>query len=171
MMMNVRNKIDPKVRTVFSKLTLKIHLAILPLVFIGIFSLSSLNFKDAAYAGDYNSELVKAYNTLANYATNGALYELNELASDEIVVPQRGTDWFDGGQEFREHQQTYLPTEFTLSNAWQQLYAGITICNKQLFQYSKITTPDVDIYVAELRVLRAYYYYLLLDAFRNVLLI
>src|SRR5262249_40559830 len=157
------NEFRRKVRGVFSKLTLKFRLAVLPLVFFSAFSLCSLSVDEQASAGDYTSELIKAYNTLSVYFTNGSLYELNELTTDEMVVPQRGGDWYDNGQPVREHNQASLPTDYTLSNAWQQLYNGIVVCNKQLFQYSKITTPDVNIYVAELRVLRAYYYFQLLD--------
>jgi starch-binding outer membrane protein, SusD/RagB family len=151
----------------------KLWLIILPVGFAAIISLASMKMTDdeSAFANDYLSELVKAYNTMSFFGEHGSLYTMNELTTDEMVVPVRGGDWFDGGISLRAHRHEYLPTDFYFNNAWQSLYNGIVTCNKQLFQYSKIPSPDVNAYKAELRVLRAWYYYLLMDAFGNVPLV
>ncbi len=147
----------------------------IPILLVVIVSFSSLNdnSKNTYWFGqtDYTSELVKAYNTLAFYTQHGALYTIVELSSDELVIPARGGDWYDGGSNINAHKHTFLPSDQLFNNAWQQLYSGIVICNKQLFQYDKITTSDVNGYRAELKVLRAYYYYLLLDNFGRAPLI
>jgi hypothetical protein len=135
--------------------------------------LSSLKISDGEESydqNDYLSELTKAYATMAFYLNHGTLFTLNELTSDEMVIPTRGGDWFDGGVNLQLHRHQYDANNNYLNNAWQNLYGGIVACNKQLFQYSKIPTAPAGI-VAELRTLRAWYYYLLLDAFRNVPLI
>jgi hypothetical protein len=38
-----------------------------------------------------------AYSGLRNYALGNAVFNLNELSSDEIIVPTRGGDWADNG--------------------------------------------------------------------------
>jgi len=120
---------------------------------------------------DYTTELIRAYNTLAIYTQHANVFTLQEVSSDELVLPTRGGDWFDGGVYIKLHQHTYDPTDFPVNNVWQSLYNGIVHCNRQLFQYSKITEPGTEVYQAELRVLRAFYYFLLLDLFRNVPLV
>ncbi len=120
---------------------------------------------------DYTSELVKAYNTLAFWGNHSVLYTLNEITSDELVITQKGGDWFEGGNSIQLHQHTFTRDHGFLNNTWTSLYNGIVTCNKQLYQYSKINSPEVDVYKSELRVLRAFYYYILLDCFRNVPLV
>jgi starch-binding outer membrane protein, SusD/RagB family len=120
---------------------------------------------------DYASELVKAYNTLGFWGNHSSVYTINEISSDELVIATKGGDWFDGGINVSMHQHTFDRNVGYFNNTWTSLYNGIVACNKQLYQYSKINSPAVDSYKAELRVLRAFYYYVLLDCFRNVPLV
>ncbi|MEZ4686678.1 MAG: hypothetical protein R3B47_11605 [Bacteroidia bacterium] len=39
-----------------------------------------------------------AYTSLYGLLNHNAIFSLNEVSSDEILIPQRGSDWFDGGQ-------------------------------------------------------------------------
>ena len=81
--------------------------------------------------------------TLYNYiggATDGqglqgtcrGIYDLQTFASDEAMIPTRGTDWYDGGiwQELYRHDWT--PGHPMLGNAWSYLYKVITLCNRSL---------------------------------------
>jgi hypothetical protein len=130
-----------------------------------------LRLNSASDDPDLDAQLIKAYNTLSFYGGQGSLFTITELSSDELVVPRRGGDWFDGGIYINLHRHQYTPSDPFINNTWQILYAGIVQCNKQLYQYSKITDLPTQGYVAELRAIRALYYFYLLDLFRNVPLI
>jgi hypothetical protein len=91
---------------------------------------------------------------------------VQEVPSDEIVVPTRGPDWGDGGHWVRLKLHTYRPNDGGPTNTWNFLYRGINICNRNLVIFA--TDPNAKKFVAELRALRAIYYYWLLDLFGNV---
>ncbi|MFL9836419.1 RagB/SusD family nutrient uptake outer membrane protein [Flavobacterium sp. ST-75] len=98
------------------------------------------------------------------------VFFLNAVTSDETVIPTRGTDWFDGGQWQRAQTHTWLASDGMILSAWRYCYAGIAKVNSIIYQIDKSGLTDeakAPIY-AELRSVRAYYYYMLLDMFGNV---
>ena len=121
--------------------------------------------------------------TLYNYiggATDGqglqgtcrGIYDLQTFASDEAMIPTRGTDWYDGGiwQELYRHDWT--PGHPMLGNAWSYLYKVITLCNRslELLESHQHLLDEVQYveYTAEVRALRAIYYWYLMDLFGRV---
>ncbi|WP_165784727.1 RagB/SusD family nutrient uptake outer membrane protein [Solitalea longa] len=115
----------------------------------------------------------RAYASLRGYAGHFPLdytYELNENASDEAVIPTRGTDWYDGGVHQRVQRHNWKPDENLIQVTWEMLYSGITIVNSIIFQVdqSSLTADQKANVKAELRGVRAYYYYRLCDMFGNV---
>jgi hypothetical protein len=90
-----------------------------------------------------------------------------ECGTDLLVVPQRGGDWFDGGEWHRYHRHTWTPEEGYVSFHWNKLYEGITTCNQLLLQFEALEI-NTDPAKAELRALRALYYYWLIDLYGNV---
>lgn len=115
-----------------------------------------------------------AYTSLYPLMNHNSYFSLQEVASDEAMVPQRGSDWFDGGQWLRVHDHEYTPNEDAVNNGWNFLYGGVATCNRLIAQLSDIKdqgTLDAslaDAFVAELQALRALYYFWLLDAYGNV---
>lgn len=106
----------------------------------------------------------------SSYPASEYVLFLNEVASDEATIPTRGTDWFDGGryQEAQRHQIS--PQNPMVLSAWRYCYQGIASVNGIIFQVdqSQLSEEDKAPIFAELRAVRAYYYYLLLDMFGNV---
>ena len=100
------------------------------------------------------------------------VYRINETSTDEAVTPGRPNGWVDDGSYRRLHQHTWTALDPTPGFAWTQAYGGITKCNQVLFQIQSnslvIAAADKDQTIAELRVLRASYYYILCDLFGNV---
>lgn len=99
------------------------------------------------------------------------VYRINETSTDEAVTPGRPNGWVDDGSYRRLHQHTWTALDPTPGFAWSQAYAGITSCNRLLFQIQSnalLIPSGKDQLVAELRVLRASYYYILCDLFGNV---
>jgi hypothetical protein len=91
-----------------------------------------------------------------------------DCGTDLMVVPQRGGDWFDGGEWHRWHRLTFTPTEGYIERWWNVVYFGINTCNRLILQFETLEDVDTDPAIAELRALRALYYYWLLDLYGNV---
>ncbi len=118
-----------------------------------------------------NAAIADAYSGLRNEGLSGGhngLWSANEVSSDEMIIPQRGGDWFDGGQWIRVHRHETLPTEACLNNGWKSLYRGIAVCNRLAYQIPIAQPALASTFVPELRALRALFYWYLVDNFGNV---
>ncbi len=109
-----------------------------------------------------------AYGNLYGIGGNNHVFPLGEVTSDEVVVPQRGADWGDGGHWVRLKLHTYKADDPIPNNAWNFAFGGVTTCNKLLVALGKSTSPKAASYVSELKALRAIYYLWLVDWFGNV---
>ncbi|WP_163709500.1 RagB/SusD family nutrient uptake outer membrane protein [Mangrovibacterium lignilyticum] len=98
-------------------------------------------------------------------------WRVQELGADEIVIPARPNGWVDGGIYRRVHEHVWTVDEDIVYQTWDRTYFGIATCNRILYQIESGFIPVGDIkesVVAELRVLRAAYYYVLCDLYGNV---
>ena len=124
-----------------------------------------------------------AYATLRGYGAdtdegNGAncyptceyVFFLSACASDEACIPTRGTDWYDGGRYQQVQYHTWDAQNQMILSAWRYPFIGISKINAIIYQVdqSELTEAAKDKVKAELRGLRAYYYYQLLDQFGAV---
>lgn len=104
--------------------------------------------------------------------TDGSYYHVSEVSSDEMIVPTRGQDWFDDGRWLELHRHTWAPNSpsglVDFNNAWVPAFAGITRANVVLQALEDVAVPDEEIVDAELRALRAFFYYQLIDMFGGV---
>ncbi|MEO6722861.1 MAG: RagB/SusD family nutrient uptake outer membrane protein [Ferruginibacter sp.] len=117
---------------------------------------------------ELSSAVGVAYSNLSGVGGNNHYIPLNEVTTDEAVVPTRGPDWGDGGHWVRLKQHKYVATDPTPNNGWNFCYTGVSTCNRLIATLASITNPAAKAYIAELKVLRAVYYYWLLDWFGNV---
>lgn len=121
--------------------------------------------------------------TLYNYiggATDGeglqgtcrGVYDLQTFGSDEAMLPTRGIDWLDGELWQDMYRHSWNPGLELAKNAWVYLYKVIALCNHSLEQLDahKDMLSDLQFreYMAEVRALRAIYYWYLLDIFGRV---
>ena len=99
-------------------------------------------------------------------------YNVSEVSSDEMIVPTRGQDWYDGGVWLDLHAQTWTPTSPAtgafLGGAWNALYGGVARANVLLDALPNVSVPNQARIESEARVLRAFYYYMLMDLFGRV---
>ena len=100
-----------------------------------------------------------------------AYHNLSQVSSDESIVPTRGGDWGDGGRWLDMHRHTWSPSLVDLNDAWTASYAGVARANSLLRDLEPLDVPNKAGIIAEVRALRAFYYYTLLDLFGNVPLI
>lgn len=105
-----------------------------------------------------------------SFPTCEYVFFLNEVASDEATIPTRGTDWFDGGRYQQVQRHTWAADNAMILSAWRYCYAGIAKVNSIIYQIDKsgLTAEAKAPIYAELKAIRAYYYYQLLDMFGNV---
>lgn len=103
--------------------------------------------------------------------TDNAIFRTNEISADAVVFPARPNGWVDGGIYRRMHEHTWTTTEGNVNTVWTRAFGGITNCNRVIFQIESgqipVTSGKENI-LAELRVLRASYYYTLCDFYGNV---
>jgi starch-binding outer membrane protein, SusD/RagB family len=104
--------------------------------------------------------------------TNESYYNISEISTDEMIVPTRGQDWYDNGKWLDIHRQTFTPNSPAgldlINNAWTDLFIGVARANVFLNGIQNTSFTGKATMVAEARVLRAFYYYLLTDAFGGV---
>jgi hypothetical protein len=99
-------------------------------------------------------------------------YNLSEITTDELLVPTRGQDWYDNGRWLEIHRQQWTPNSGSalddINGTWNTLFAGVAKANQMIDIVGKSTSPSKAQTLAELRGLRAWYYYMLMDFFGGV---
>ncbi|HET6569633.1 MAG TPA: RagB/SusD family nutrient uptake outer membrane protein [Rhodothermales bacterium] len=98
----------------------------------------------------------------------GSYQEISELSSDEAVIPVRGQDWLDGGKWLQAHQHTWDPTNDYFSSTWNDAFTGVARANSLLETLETADVPNKGPLTAEIRALRALFYYELMDWFGPV---
>lgn len=113
-------------------------------------------------AVDPETALNPIYNTLASAMQNQErVFALSEHASDELIPPVRGTDWYDFGVWTTLHTHQWDPSHTQILNAWNTLHQGVIRANQAI-----VSTTDER--QAQARFLRAYLVWQLLDLFGQV---
>jgi hypothetical protein len=122
-------------------------------------------------ADQFVSSMGASYQALQVMGNHASIWSCNELASDELVVTTKGGDWFDGGVLIDIHRHQYKADNGFFNNAWSAIYGGISTTNRLLYQFGIERDKGnevADAFIAELRGVRALWYYWALDAFGNV---
>src|SRR5262245_662292 len=73
-------------------------------------------------------------------------YNVSEISSDEMIVPTRGQDWYDGGTWLDLHAQTWTPTSPAtgafLAGAWNVGFIGVARANALLDALQNVAVPN-----------------------------
>ncbi len=100
------------------------------------------------------------------------LHRAQEVSADQLVIPARPNGWVDGGVYRRIHEHKWTTDDGIVVQNWNRAYAGITNCNRVIYQIESGIVPVSEELkastLAELKVLRASYYYVLIDLYGNV---
>ena len=100
------------------------------------------------------------------------IYDYNTLTTDEAMIPIRGGDWYDGGLWENMYQHKWSPNDLPLYNTWKYLYKVVVLANKSLYiidKYSHRLTEEQKVtYEAEVRAVRALFYYYIMDMYGRV---
>jgi starch-binding outer membrane protein, SusD/RagB family len=108
-------------------------------------------------------------------ATEWNYFNLSEITTDEIIVPTRGQDWYDNGRWLEMYKHTWTSNSGSaledMNGAWNDLFAGVARANLMIDVITKAGGTNSASTIAELRTLRAWYYYMLQDFFGGVPLV
>lgn len=93
-----------------------------------------------------------------------------EMATDALCIPKKPYGWVDGGKHRRMHEHTWTVDDSYVGSVWWPSYQGITNCNRVLAQMEVIPLEEdvKKVLIAEVKVLRASFYWVLCDNFGNV---
>ena len=126
----------------------------------------------------FSTLIANAYSNLAGeygYVYREGYWSMQEYTSDEVVVPTRGTDWFDNGVPMAMHKHTWEENTRDINNGWSFAYGGVAKCNNVINNIYEIAGDDESVYtdvqksgIAEARTLRAFYHLLAMDLYGNV---
>ena len=107
--------------------------------------------------------------------TGRGIYDLNTFTTDEAFMPTRGGDWYDGGFWQGLFLHKWGINNDAIQATWEYLYKVVMLSNKSLEQIESyaLTHADAELpaYRAEVRALRAMYYYYLTDLFGSIPLV
>lgn len=138
--------------------------------------------EDAIY-GSASDIYINAVASLYNYigganeseglqGTCRGIYDYNTLTTDEAMIPIRGGDWYDGGLWNAMYQHRWSADDQSLYDTWKYLYKVIVLANKSLDIISNksalLSAAQQEEYRAEIRAIRAMFYYYAMDMFGRV---
>lgn len=141
--------------------------------------------EDAIY-GSASDIYINAVASLYNYigganesegiqGTCRGIYDYNTLTTDEAMIPIRGGDWYDGGLWNAMYQHRWGADDQSLYDTWKYLYKVIVLANKSLDIISNksalLSAAQQEVYRAEIRAIRAMFYYYAMDMFGRVPLV
>jgi len=121
-------------------------------------------------SGEFNgvepdASLTNLYNSIrGQIESQENVYALAEVASDEFVVPTRGTDWGDNGVWRTLHSHTWDATHQRIKNTWNDMNSNVYNATAIIDQRSSPTPQQA----AEAKFIRAFSMFWLIDMFGQV---
>lgn len=118
--------------------------------------------------------IVPVYRPMQDFLDWGGWWFCQEITSDEVVCPTRHTDWDDGGKWRVLYQHTWDNKTEAVASMWSRFYNGIVEANRliEVFNPENAELSALEEgaakTVAKLKIMRAFYYYLLIDNYGDV---
>lgn len=130
-------------------------------VILDEYNAANLTDKQAA-----DGMIAPVYALLPTLFQHTQLFALQEISSDEAILPYRGgTDWGDNGIYLALHRHETISTDPNLRNTWNSLLGGISRSVTAINSLALNKDANAKLYTAEARAMRAYYNMVLLDLF------
>ena len=127
----------------------------------------------------YRNAVAALYNNLGSnqesiglQGTCRGIYDYNTLTTDEVIVPIRGGDWYDGGYWENLYFHTWESSDRCLYTVWTYLFSNISRCNASLDVLARSSelcgAETTNAWIAEVRALRAIFFWYAMDLFGNI---
>lgn len=122
---------------------------------------------------EINAIIAPIYKTLKSVFP-GDVFLISEATGDMAITPTRvGGDWWDGGVHMVLKLHSWHARNGLINGSWNACMSGITSCN-QIYATIEGSEMDEDLKaqtLAEIRGIRAFWYYILIDYFGNAPLV
>lgn len=113
----------------------------------------------------------RAYSSLQAWGTEKSLWTFNIQITNEVCVPcNPNGKWWDDGRYYDVHVHSIASNNRLLEMAYNFCFDGITACNDVLDVFESVEKDfeGKDGLIAEIKVLRAYYYLCAIDGWGGV---
>jgi len=124
------------------------------------------------------SAVLRPYTHTNAWATSSGQigwWRISALSGDQLAWPQKGVDGYDGAKWIRLHYHTWNSDDDDVRNPWKLLWTGLGYCNSAIANIGArpaasmgITEEEQKNYIAELKLLHAFYYIRIMDLWGNV---
>jgi len=122
---------------------------------------------DGGFSGveDVDASVTNLYNSLnGQLAGQGNYFALNEVTTDEQLVPTRGTDWGDNGVWRTLHAHTWSSSHAYVLTVWNQFNQNIFLATEIIDPLSNATASQI----ADAKFIRAFSMYNIMDLYGQV---
>lgn len=117
---------------------------------------------------EFQSVMGTIYTTLREHYSLGYWFA-QELSSDESILPVYGGNWFDGQGYIQLHRHNWNKDHGWINNVWDVAYRMINLCNQTIYIFRNAPEgSSKNTAIAELKTLRAFAYWEMLDMYGNV---
>jgi hypothetical protein len=146
-------------------------------LFFGLFSVACTDLDtmlydripEDVYTADPVLRMSPIYAPMRDFIDWGGWWFAQEIPGDAVVAPVRGMDWLDGGKWMVLHRHTWDNNTEAINSMWSRFYRGIVEANKFIETFQpQAGNPIIDQAIAKARIMRAYYYYKLIDNYGDV---
>ena len=122
---------------------------------------------------DYVTALGSIYTQLANNPSGSRYaveyWRLQELSTDEAIIPARNGNYDDGGQYRLLHLHTWSSDHPTVLSVWQWGFQAINTCNVMLQQFAPAANSALKTNaIAETHAMRDLFYFFMMDLYGNI---
>lgn len=96
-------------------------------------------------------------------------WRLQEHSTDAAIIPARGGNYDDGGRFRTLHYHTWNPDHIIVKDVWEWGFGGINTCNRILNLFESAPESETKaMTVAEVRTMKALFYFFMMDLFGNI---
>ena len=122
---------------------------------------------------DYTSDLGSIYSRLADDPSGNRYaveyFRLQELSTDEAIIPARDGNYDDGGYYRTLHMHTWTTDHVDVTNVWEWGFEAINACNTMLGYFNQAAnTPMKTSSIAEATAMRDLFYFFMMDLYGNI---
>lgn len=121
------------------------------------------------YVADPILKMSPIYAPMRDFLDWSGWWFAQEITGDAVTAPTRGGDWDDGGKWRVLHRHTWDNNTEAVNEMWRRFYRGVIEANK-FIEEQNIFAGDsiIDEAIAKAKILRSYYFYLLIDNYKDV---
>ncbi|MDI9365661.1 MAG: RagB/SusD family nutrient uptake outer membrane protein [Flavobacterium sp.] len=131
---------------------------------------------NSLYTGDvfptndaqFQSVIGTIYTNLRGHYS-GTYWFTQECSSDEAILPSYGGNWYDGAKYIELHRHNWTKDNAWLNSTWSDASSLIGLCNQTIYIFKNAPEGDSKkTALSEIRTLRAYAYWEMIDMYGNV---